>query len=73
MKALKRGLELLEVGGNLMYTTSSYNPVENEAVVLHVLKECEGTVITVNFLNIWTPEKFAVITLKFKQDGFTIE
>lgn len=41
MKALKRGLELLEVGGNLMYTTSSYNPVENEAVVLHVLKECE--------------------------------
>ena len=42
MKALKRGLELLAVGGMLMYTTSSYNPVENEAVVLHVLKECEG-------------------------------
>lgn len=44
MKALRRGLELLAVGGKLMYTTSSYNPVENEAVVLHMLKECEGAV-----------------------------
>lgn len=42
LKVLRRGLELLEVGGQLMYTTSSYNPVENEAVILHVLKECEG-------------------------------
>ena len=41
-KSLKRGLEMLAVGGKLMYTTSSYNPVENEAVVMHLLKECEG-------------------------------
>ena len=27
----------------------------------------------VKILNIRTPEKFAVITLKFEQDGFTIE
>ena len=28
---------------------------------------------TVKFLNIQTPKKFAVITLKFEQDGFTEE
>ena len=28
---------------------------------------------TVNFLNIRTPKKFAVVTLKFKQDGLTKE
>ena len=28
---------------------------------------------TVKILNIWTPQKFAVITLKFEQDGFTKE
>ena len=33
---------MLAVGGKLMYTTSSYNPVENEAVVMHLMKECEG-------------------------------
>lgn len=44
LQCLRRGLELLAVGGKLMYTTSSYNPVENEAVVLHMLKECEGAV-----------------------------
>ena len=26
---------------------------------------------TVKFLNIWTPKTFAVIILKFEQDGFT--
>ena len=28
---------------------------------------------TVKVLKIWTPEKVAVITLKFEQGGFTIE
>ena len=28
---------------------------------------------TVKLLNILTPQKFAVITLKFEQDGFTVE
>ena len=26
-----------------------------------------------NLLKIWTPEKIAVITLKFEQTGFTVE
>ena len=30
-------------------------------------------VITVKLLKNWTPEKFAVITLKFEQGGFTME
>ena len=29
--------------------------------------------ITVKLLKIWTLEKFAVITVKFEQGGFTIE
>ena len=29
--------------------------------------------INVKILKIWTPEKFAVITLKFEQGGFIIE
>ena len=28
---------------------------------------------TINFLNIWTPKKFVVITLKFELCGSTIE
>ena len=28
---------------------------------------------TVNFLNIWTPQKIVVITLKVEQEGFSLE
>ena len=31
------------------------------------------TLGTVKVLNVWTPQKFAVMTLKFEQDGFTKE
>lgn len=35
---LKRGIELLKVGGKLTYSTCSLNPIENEAVVAAALQ-----------------------------------
>uniref|UniRef100_A0A1Q3EYJ8 tRNA (cytosine(34)-C(5))-methyltransferase n=1 Tax=Culex tarsalis TaxID=7177 RepID=A0A1Q3EYJ8_CULTA len=38
-RIVKRGAELLEVGGKLVYSTCSLNPIENEAVLHHLLAE----------------------------------
>lgn len=38
----RRGAELLAVGGRLVYSTCSLNPVENEAVLHRLVKESEG-------------------------------
>lgn len=38
-RILKRGLELLAIGGILVYSTCSMNPVENEAVLCRILNE----------------------------------
>lgn len=40
----KRGLELLAVGGRMVYSTCSLNPVENEAVVGRLLEEAGDSV-----------------------------
>ncbi|XP_053670235.1 tRNA (cytosine(34)-C(5))-methyltransferase isoform X2 [Anopheles nili] len=42
-RILKRGAELLDVGGKLVYSTCSLNPIENEAVLHHLLKETEDS------------------------------
>lgn len=44
MRILLRGLELLKVGGRLVYSTCSFNPIENEAVLAGVLNGFEEAV-----------------------------
>ncbi|XP_071490543.1 RNA cytosine-C(5)-methyltransferase NSUN2-like [Diadema antillarum] len=43
-RILLRGTELLAVGGRLVYSTCSFNPIENEAVVADVLRQSQGAV-----------------------------
>ena len=40
----KRGLELLEVGGKMVYSTCSLNPLEDEAVLARILSETGDSV-----------------------------
>lgn len=40
----RRGLELLAVGGRMVYSTCSLNPIENEAVLHRLLVETEDSV-----------------------------
>eukprot|EP01138_Halocafeteria_seosinensis_P001893 gb/GECG01001939.1/.p1 GENE.gb/GECG01001939.1/~~gb/GECG01001939.1/.p1 ORF type:complete len:830 (+),score=119.76 gb/GECG01001939.1/:1-2490(+) len=39
-----RGLELLKVGGLMVYSTCTFNPIEDEAVVKTILSRTEGAV-----------------------------
>lgn len=39
-----RGLALLKVGGIMAYSTCTFNPIEDEAVVAALLRRCRGAV-----------------------------
>ena len=42
VRILSRALQLLKVGGRVVYSTCSMNPVENEAVVASAIERCGG-------------------------------
>ena len=42
VRILVRGLQLLKVGGRLVYSTCSMNPIENEAVLASAVIRCGG-------------------------------
>ncbi|CAG0906297.1 unnamed protein product, partial [Darwinula stevensoni] len=44
VRIARRGLEMLAVGGCLVYSTCSLNPVEDEAVIHRLLVESQGKV-----------------------------
>jgi NOL1/NOP2/sun family putative RNA methylase len=46
-RLLTRGFDLLEEGGVLVYSTCSYDPMENEAVVDHLLRERPARVLPI--------------------------
>ncbi|KAJ1658433.1 tRNA (cytosine-5-)-methyltransferase ncl1 [Dispira simplex] len=44
LKIAKRAAYFLKVNGRMVYSTCSLNPVENEAVVAELIRECEGAI-----------------------------
>lgn len=43
VRILVRALQMLKVGGRVVYSTCSMNPIENEAVVASAIERCGGT------------------------------
>lgn len=41
---LKRALELVKVKGRVLYSTTTMNPIENEAIIMAMIKEAKGSV-----------------------------
>ncbi|KAM3956824.1 tRNA (cytosine(34)-C(5))-methyltransferase Nsun2 [Aphomia sociella] len=57
-RVAKRGCELLTIGGRLVYSTCSFNPVENEAVVHRILQEAGDSLHLVDVADMLPGLKF---------------
>jgi hypothetical protein len=44
-------VQLLKVGGRMVYSTCSFNPIENEATVAEILRVCKGAMKLVDVSN----------------------
>ncbi|CAI5745058.1 unnamed protein product [Peronospora destructor] len=51
LQIAKRGALLLKVGGNMCYSTCTFNPLENEAVVADLLRWSKGSLELVDVTN----------------------
>lgn len=54
---LLKGLQLLKPQGILVYSTCSMNPIENEAVVTSILKDCDQHLELLDIDKIWPLEQ----------------
>ena len=64
-KIIMRGYELLKDGGEMLYSTCTYNPEENESVVDHLLRNRDARLLPINLgigyekgLTRWRGEKY---------------
>lgn len=54
----RRGAEMLAVGGRLVYSTCSMNPIENEAVLQRIIQDSDGALEIVDGSNLVPGLKF---------------
>ncbi|CAH0754949.1 unnamed protein product [Bemisia tabaci] len=57
-RILRRGLEMVNIGGRILYSTCSLNPIENEAVIHRILLEMKGAVELVDVSHLVPGLKF---------------
>jgi 16S rRNA C967 or C1407 C5-methylase (RsmB/RsmF family) len=51
LNILQRGVQLLKVGGRIVYSTCSLNPMENEAIIAEMLNRANGSIELVDVSN----------------------